>query len=103
MKNEAATVDKVHHLLQEREKLASCTARAYTSAATYLTALSIDNMFEVFTVPMYIMHSVNIVDPTATRTGVPPTADVQAKAFPHVSASCESHTALPAVSYTLQC
>jgi hypothetical protein len=47
VKNEAATVDKVHRLLQEREKLASCTARAYTSSATYLTALSIDNMFEL--------------------------------------------------------
>lgn len=48
VKNESATVDKVHRLLKEREKVASCVAQAYTSAATYLSAHSIDNMFEVF-------------------------------------------------------
>ena len=47
VKNDSATKDKVHDLLQEREKLASCVAQVYTSAATYLSAITIDNMFEV--------------------------------------------------------
>ena len=40
-------MEKVHRLLQEREKLASSVAQAYTSASTYLAALSVDYMFEV--------------------------------------------------------
>lgn len=56
VKNEAATVDKVHRLLQEREKLASYAAQAYTSAATYLSALSVDNMFEVLCIVWCLQH-----------------------------------------------
>ena len=47
VKNEAITEKKVHDLLQERQELARCVAQAYTFAANYLTAISVENMFEV--------------------------------------------------------
>jgi hypothetical protein len=47
VKNEAITEKKVHDLLQERQELARCVAQAYTFAANYLTAISVENMFEL--------------------------------------------------------
>lgn len=49
VKNDGVTVDRVHGLLQEREHLASSVALVYSYIFTYLSALTIDNMFEVWT------------------------------------------------------
>lgn len=87
MKNESATVDKVHRLLKEREKVASCVAQAYTSAATYLSALSIDNMFEVLyncTCKQPVIDAVSLLS-TVTWASVFATAHIQTEIFSQVS------------------
>jgi len=49
VKNDGVTVDRVHGLLQEREHLASSVAQVYNYIFTFLSAISLDNMFEVGT------------------------------------------------------
>ena len=54
-------MDKVQRLLQEREKLASWAAQAYTFAANYLSAITIDNMFEVLSqYPMLKVYNYSV-------------------------------------------